>query len=210
MLTGVACAMQAQKIEGAMPDIETVESDPTETTPEETDTTAVSEPTETAPELGGAGKQAIQSEREARKAAERELREAQKALQEYEEKSKKEYEDRDKTELQKALERAEAAEKLAEKAQFDAIRSKVASAKGVPEISLTGSTEEELTLSAEKLLEWRDSHKASQEQVAPPPPRNRAPSSPMGLRSGASGKENSNPDPKAAAADALRRLRTSG
>lgn len=193
-----------------MPDNETpVDSDPieTETTPEETDTNPVSEEStdETAApdDLGGAGKQAIQSEREARKAAERQLREAQKSL--------KEYEDRNKTELQKALERAEAAEKQVEKAQFDALRSKVAGAKGVPELSLTGSTEEELTQSAEQLLEWRDSHRAQQvQQTPPPPPRNRAPSSPMGLRSGASGKENSNPDPKAAAADALRRLRTSG
>ena len=192
-----------------MPDNETpVDSDPieTETTPEETDTPVSEESTDetAAPDdLGGAGKQAIQSEREARKAAERQLREAQKSL--------KEYEDRNKTELQKALERAEAAEKQVEKAQFDALRSKVAGAKGVPELSLTGSTEEELTQSAEQLLEWRDSHKAQQvQQIPPPPPRNRAPSSPMGLRSGASGKENSNPDPKAAAADALRRLRTSG
>ena len=145
-------------------------------------------------ELGDGGKKAIDAERDARKAAERQLRDAQKSL--------KEYEDRDKTELQRALERAETAEKQATAAQFAAMRTKVAADKGVPASSLTGVTEEELTASADELIAWRD-----QNQTQTPTPKR---SSSSGLKSGATGQHNQNPDPKAKAADALRRLRQSG
>lgn len=149
-------------------------------------------------ELGDSGKQAIIAEREARKAAERQLRDVQKAL--------KEYEDRDKTELQKALERAEVAEKTAAEAQKSAQRSKVAAARGVPASSLTGTTEEELNASADELIAWRDQN--AKPAPTPAPTAKRSPSSGGNLKSGTTGAENQNLDPKAAAAEALRRLRS--
>lgn len=148
-------------------------------------------------DLGDGGKAAIAAEREARKAAERQMRELQKAL--------REYEDRDKSELQKALERAEAAEKAAAEASQTALRTKVAANKGVPAASLTGTTEEELNASADELIAWRDANKPA----APPAPK-RTPASGSGLKSGATGTESLNHDPKAAAAEALRRFRQSG
>jgi hypothetical protein len=180
----------------------------TEITPETVDTNTV-DPTTTeqqAPEpdktpdsdLGDGGKAAIAAEREARKQAERQLRETQRAL--------KDYEDRDKSELQKALERADAAEKAAAEASFNALRSKVAAAKGVPASSLTGSTEDELTASADELIAWRDANKPA--TATPAPKRN--PASGGGLKSGASSTETINHDPKLAAAEALRRFRNSG
>lgn len=174
---------------------ETVDNTPVDTTPPEN---AVPEAKDTAPgDLGDGGKNAIAAEREARKQAERQLRDVQKAL--------KEYEDRDKSELQKALERAEAAEKQAAEAQFSAMRSKVAAAKGVPASSLTGITEDELNASADELIAWRDANKPA---ATPAPKRN--PASGGGLKSGASSTESLNHDPKAAAAEALRRLRQGG
>lgn len=148
-------------------------------------------------ELGDGGKAAIAAEREARKQAERQMRELQKAL--------KEYEDKDKSELQRALERAEAAERAAAEASQTALRTKVAAAKGVPASSLVGTTEEELAASADELLAWRDANKPA----APPAPK-RNPVSGGGLKSGASSTESINHDPKAAAAEALRRLRQTG
>lgn len=177
-----------------MPEPENTEVvDTTEATPEPVAEKPVKE---TDSDLGDGGKAALAAEREARKAAERQARELQKSL--------KEYEDRDKSELQKALERAEAAEKTAAEAQFSAMRSKVAAAKGVPASSLTGTTEEELNTSADELIAWRDQNKPP----STPTPK-RTPTSGGGLKSGASGSEN-NLDPKAAAADALRRLRAGG
>lgn len=110
--------------------------------------------------------------------------------------------DAEKSELQKAIERAEEAEIRASKAEFTAMRNKVAAAKGVPASSLTGKTEDELMASADELIAWRD----QQKQPAP----KRTPASGGGLKSGASGAENTNHDPKAAAAEALRRLRSAG
>ena len=149
-------------------------------------------------DLGDGGRAALAAEREARKAAERQARDLQKSL--------KEYEDRDKSELEKALERAEVAEKTAAEAQFSAMRSKVAAAKGVPASSLTGATEEELAASADELIAWRDQNKPPSTPTTP----KRTPTSGGGLKSGASGSENTNLDPKAAAADALRRMRAGG
>lgn len=157
--------------------------------------TADSQP-ESPADLGDGGQKAIAAEREARKAAEKQLRELQKSL--------KEYEDRDKSELQKAIERADEAEKRAATAEFNALRNKVAAAKGVPATSLTGSTEDELMASADELIAWRDQNKP------PAPAPKRSPASGSGLKSGASGTENTNHDPKAIAAEALRRLRQSG
>lgn len=186
-----------------MPDTDTTTPE-ADTTPdvadagEPTTSTGTAEPKEAATaDLGDGGKNAIAAEREARKAAERQLRDVQKAL--------KEYEDRDKSELQKALERAEAAEKQAAEATFNALRSKIAAQKGVPASSLTGATEEELIASADELIAWRDQNKPP-----PAPAPKRAPSTGSGLKSGATNSENTNPDPKAAAVEALRRLRQGG
>lgn len=178
-----------------MPDTETTTTDTVDTTV--VDTTPPEPPAADAdkPDLGDPGKAAIAAEREARRAAERQLRDVQKAL--------KEYEDRDKSELQKALERAEAAEKAAAEASYSALRSKVAAEKGVPASSLTGTTEEELNTSADELIAWRDANKPA----ATPAPK-KAPTG--GLKSGATNAESLNHDPKAAAAEALRRLRQSG
>lgn len=71
------------------------------------------------------------------------------------EKRLKELEDRDKTETQRAIERAEAAEKALATAEHTALRSRIAHAKGVPEALLSGGTEEELTAAAEALLEFK-------------------------------------------------------
>jgi hypothetical protein len=110
----------------------------------------------------------------------------------------------DQAEIQKAVERAEAAEQRIAKAEFNALRAKVAAEKGVPTSTLVGDTEEELIASAEELIAWRDQNK--QQPAASPTPK-RSPSTSSGLKSGATGTENTNPDPKAAAAEALRRLR---
>lgn len=170
-------------------DTGTAGADTTSTPPDNAETTAATG------DLGDPGKAAIAAEREARKQAERQLRDVQKAL--------KEYEDRDKSELQKALERAETAERQAAEAQFSALRSKVAAAKGVPASSLTGTTEDELNASADELIAWRDANKPA----AAPPKR---PMTSSGLKSGATSTETTSHDPKAAAAEALRRLRQSG
>lgn len=107
-------------------------------------------------------------------------------------------------EIQAAIERAEAAEKRVAEAEYSALRVKVAATKGVPASSLVGDTEDELIASADELIAWRDANK----QSSPPPKR--APSTSAGLKSGASGNENTNSDPKVAAAEALRRLRNDG
>ena len=143
--------------------------------------------------LGDAGVKAIKAEREARKAAERQLRDVRAAL--------KSYEDRDKTELELLRERAETAEQRAIEAEQERLRQKVASEKGVPAARLAGTTEEELQAAADEMLAWR-------EQTATPPPPRKV--STDGLKSGASGAENTNPDPKAAAAKAVRQLYKAG
>ncbi|AAD17576.1 scaffolding protein [Mycobacterium phage TM4] len=112
--------------------------------------------------------------------------------------------DGEKSELQKALERAEQAEKRAEQAEFTSLRSKVAAVKGVPASSLTGKTEDELNASADELIAWRDQNKP------PAPPKRNPAQGGGGLKSGATGNGNTNSDPKAAAAEALRRLRAGG
>lgn len=67
-----------------------------------------------------------------------------------------------KSELQKAQERAEAAEK----AKVDAERRAFAATKGIPASLVTGSTEAEWEKAAAEALEW----KGKQEAATPPPP----------------------------------------
>lgn len=187
---------------------ETVADEVTETleveAPDDDTDNADPEPEQPAkkPELGDGGKKAIDAEREARRQAEKQLREARAAL--------KEYEDRDKTELELLRERAESAEKNAAEAERavaaaeqHALRIKVSAEKGVPAERLAGTTEDELRASADELIAWRD------EFIKASTPPKRIPSS-DGLKSGASGAESTNPDPKAAAAEALRRMRQVG
>lgn len=180
------------------PTTEHVEDTPTPEAAAVTDTTPEPEPPAPKPDLGEGGKKAIEAEREARRQAERQLREARAAL--------KEYEDRDKSELELLRERAESAEKAAAAAELavqaaeqHALRTRVAATKGVPAERLTGTTEDELLASADELIAWRDqSYKAA----ALPPKRPESAG-----RSGASGAEITNADPKAIAAEALRRHR---
>lgn len=64
-------------------------------------------------------------------------------------------EEQSKTELQKALEAQAAAEKRAAALEVEATRARVAAAKGVDADLLTGTTEEEISQSADRLLAWR-------------------------------------------------------
>lgn len=105
-----------------------------------------------------------------------------------------------KTELQKAVERAEAAEKRASVAEFESLRAAVASDKGVPASSLAGSTREELEAAAEELLAWRG-------QANPAPKKVTTATSGGGLKSGATGAGDSKLSPKAVAAERLRQMR---
>ncbi|AHB79542.1 scaffolding protein [Mycobacterium phage Validus] len=116
--------------------------------------------------------------------------------------------DSEKTELQREREAREAAEKRAEKVEFERLRERVANRPGkvVPVASLTGKTEAELIASADALIAWRDEN-------APKPPepkqqkRNPAGSG-GGFKSGATGADSGSSDPKVKAAEALRRLRS--
>lgn len=64
-------------------------------------------------------------------------------------------EESQKTEQQKLAERADKAEREAAAARAETIRFRVAAAKGVPAELLSGSTEEELTAAADRLIEFR-------------------------------------------------------
>jgi len=79
------------------------------------------------------------------------------ALKELREKAKRldEIEEANKTELQKALDRAEAAEKAASSAESARLRASIAAKHGVPEALLTGSTEEALEQAAIALLAFK-------------------------------------------------------
>lgn len=74
-----------------------------------------------------------------------------------------EIEAQDKTDLQKAVEAKEAAERRAADLEVAALRARVAAAKGIDIDLLTGSTQEEVEASAARLLAWRDA-------AAPKPP----------------------------------------
>lgn len=67
-----------------------------------------------------------------------------------------ELEEASKSELQKAQERAEAAERALADATATAVRAEVAAAKGVPVALLSGDTREALEASADALLAFRD------------------------------------------------------
>jgi len=66
-----------------------------------------------------------------------------------------EIEESSKTEAQKALDRAEAAEKRAAEMELRSVRAEVAAAKGVPVELLAGSTHAEIEASADALLTFR-------------------------------------------------------
>lgn len=103
-----------------------------------------------------------------------------------------EVEEKNKTELQKAQERAEAAERRATEFEHSALVSRIAVEEGViPEV-LKGSTEEELRNSAARVKEWRDGNK-------------KTPPAPKSLKSGSSGEPKTGEKGRAAAA--LRSLR---
>ncbi|QFG09204.1 scaffolding protein [Mycobacterium phage Guanica15] len=116
--------------------------------------------------------------------------------------------DGEKTELQKALDRAAAAEARAETVEFERLRDKVANREGkrVPVASLVGKTEAELIASADALIAWRDEN-APKAPEQPKPKRNPAGSG-GGLKSGATGADGASTDPKVKAVEALRRLRS--
>lgn len=104
-----------------------------------------------------------------------------------------------KSELQKLAERAETAEKRAAAAEFESLRASVASAKGVPAANLSGNTREELEAVADELIAWRDQNST----LKPKPPV-------KDLKSGTTGTDTPDRDPKAAAAEALRQMRAGG
>lgn len=66
-----------------------------------------------------------------------------------------EIEEANKTESQKAIDRAEAAEKRAAELEARTTRAEVAAAKGVPVELLTGSTTEELEAAADALIKFK-------------------------------------------------------
>lgn len=66
-----------------------------------------------------------------------------------------EWEESQKTASQKAIDRAEAAEKRAAELETRTVRAEVAAAKGIPAELLTGSTREELEASADALIAFK-------------------------------------------------------
>lgn len=93
-----------------------------------------------------------------------------------------------KTELQKERERADKAERERDTATHNALKTSVASSKGVPASSISGTTKEELEASADELIAWRDANK-------------RPPRQPKDLKSGSTGSgENTTGKERAAAA----------
>lgn len=86
-----------------------------------------------------------------------------------------ELEEKSKSEMQKAQERADAAEKRAAALEVQATRARVAAAKGVDVELLAGSTEEEITACADRLLAWRG-------ESAPPKPPAATPATDAGAR----------------------------
>lgn len=103
-----------------------------------------------------------------------------------------EIEERDKSELQRATERAEAAERRATEHERQAKAASIAAETGVPVEMIIGSSEDEMRSSADRLAKWRD-----EGGRRPPPVKS--------TRSGAT-KSSSPADRKEAAAAALRRM----
>jgi hypothetical protein len=119
--------------------------------------------------LGDGGKRALQEERKARRDAEKNLTALEARL--------KEFEDRDKTELQKAIERAEAAEKGASSMRVTNTRLMAAATHNIPAdlIELLGNgTDEEIDaraqLLAEKLAAVATPAAAPEPEKKPPTP----------------------------------------
>ncbi|MDM7488717.1 hypothetical protein QT969_10480 [Rhodococcus sp. CSLK01-03] len=106
-----------------------------------------------------------------------------------------ELEQESKSELQKALERAEAAEKRIGEATRTALHARIAAETGVPVEVIHGDDEESARASAQKVLEWSES-KVTQKKKLPTGP----------LKSGASGSGDQTTGKERAAA-ALRQLR---
>lgn len=66
-----------------------------------------------------------------------------------------EIEEQSKTDLQKAVDAQQAAEKRASELEMKALRASIAAQKGVVPELLTGTTEEEITQAADLLIQWR-------------------------------------------------------
>lgn len=77
-----------------------------------------------------------------------------------------ELEEQSKSELQKAIERAEAAEKRMQAAEAEALRARVGAEKGIDPGLLVGESEEEIREHAEKLLKWRGPGQSQEKQPA--------------------------------------------
>jgi membrane protein involved in colicin uptake len=105
--------------------------------------------------LGEGGKKALDAERKARGAAEKQAAAAQKKAEDLARRLQA-IEDRDKTETQKLAEAKTAAEREAATAKQELMRYRVAAAKKLPAAladRLKGSTEDEMTEDADRLLE---------------------------------------------------------
>lgn len=97
--------------------------------------------------LGAPGLAALQSEREARKAAEKQLADALAKVQAHE--------DKDKTEQQRADDALAKAKADLADLTVAKTRAEVAAAKGVPVALLTGTTQAEIEASADALLQFK-------------------------------------------------------
>lgn len=122
---------------------------------------------------------------------------------EYKSKAEKldEIERANQSELDRIKADLEAERSARQQAEFSSLRAEVSALKGVPAAGLTGTTREELEASADALLEWHNAAK-------PAPTKIETASSGGGLKSGASGNDNSKLSPKEQAAEALRKLRS--
>lgn len=111
-----------------------------------------------APVAGGAAEKAQETDWEAEARKWKELsRKNEARMKENAEKARlyDEAQEQGKSELQKAQEAAAKAEARADALESKVLRAQVAAAKGVDADLLSGSTQEELEASADRLLEWR-------------------------------------------------------
>ncbi len=107
--------------------------------------------------------------------------------------------DGEKTELQKLTDQLAAVTAERDAAQRSSLVSSVAAAKGVPASALAGATREEREAATDALIAWR-----GEQATVPPAPK----PSVRDLKSGTTGAAVPDADPKAAAAEALRRFRS--
>lgn len=128
----------------------TAETTTTETEPKQDDSTDTS----TATQPDRAAEQDWKAEAEKWKALSRKHEDQSKANAD-KAKQYDEFEESQKTELQKVIDKAEAAEKRASELEQAKVRAEVAASKGIPASLLSGTTEEELTASADALLAFR-------------------------------------------------------